>query len=392
MPGKARAKEFMAVDFGDALRTVRQEVGAADFLAVPSPEELKAIYDRGFRGLKPETTTADDKKRFRNMISAMPDLYTAFPWCKGLGKNRLLCPWTAILQLDPQWGGDDAQERGDCTVHGTAHAAAIDYGCDALFGETTYKGRLACENIYRSRGFNGDGWSCEAPCSYIGPDGSGGLLYRKVWEGGGQSVDLSKYNSSWEGNGGAGVPSWMEEESRKNKVKLVIPITDPDLYFDALAAGGGINVCSGQGFSSDTDEWGVASAQGSWSHSMAHTGGDNRDTTTQKYGTPLGGIQQSWGAWNTQNGVPPGAPKSPVGMFYAKMSVIAGRMLGDDSFALFGVQGWERHDWQAFDVTEYRDKLLEHLRDSTVQDRYEARAKKALEHAEKVAAEGFQVV
>lgn len=384
-----RPKDFTTVSFNEALAAVRGGPSISAFYTIPSPQELHAIYSRGFQGVRPETQSSESKKRFKDMMASMPNLYDTFKWAKDFGKGKLITPYVSILKLDPEWGGDDAQERGDCTVHGTAHAAAIDYGNDALFGETKYKGRLCCENIYRSRGFSGDGWSCESPCQYIGPDGAGGLLWRQVWSSGSESVDLSKYNSSWEGNGRAGVPAWMEAESKKNKVKWVIPITNPQLYRDALSIGFGINVCSGQGFSSNTDENGLANAQGSWSHSMAHTGCDDRDWAHQKYGDMIGGIQQSWGKWNSQNGKPPESPDMPIGMFYAKMSVIANRMLGDDSFALCSVYGWERQDWHAFDVTDYKDALVTHLRNSTTTDYYEARAKKLLELSEKVAAEGF---
>jgi len=387
-------KDFVGVDFKECLTRVRSAPPASAFLTVPSPQELHAIYSRGFQGVNPDLTMPEDKKKFRTMMAAMPSLYEAFPWCKGLGKDKLLCPYAAIHKLYPEWGGQDAQERGDCTVHGTYNAAALDYGIDALFGETKFKGPLACENIYRSRGFSGDGWSCEAPCTYVGPAGKGGFLYRQVWTNGTESVDLSRYNSSWEGNGRAGVPAWMETESQKCKVKLVIPITNPDEYFDALAIGFGINVCSGQGFSSSTDEFGVANAQGSWSHSMAHTGGDNRPTTVKKYGNGgIGGIQQSWGKWNSQSGRPADSPPMPVGMFYGKMSVIAGRMLGDDSFALCGVWGWDRVNWEAFNVTDefnavdYKRALIEHLNDSTVNQYYVERAKWLEGITEKIAAE-----
>jgi hypothetical protein len=186
----------------------------------------------------------------------------------------------------------------------------------------------------------------------------------------------------------------MEAESQKNKVKLVIPITTAEEYRDVFAMGMGINVCSGQGFSSETDENGVARAQGSWSHSMAHTACIDTDWAHSKYGDMIGGIQQSWGKWNTQSGKPQGSPDMPIGMFYSKMNTVLSMLEGEDSFALCGVWGWERSSWEAFvTIDEYRDKLLTHLRNSTTQDYYKTRSEKLAEKIEEAVDCGlFQTV
>jgi hypothetical protein len=381
----ARYKDFVGVDFHAALAAVRGGGPAAAYQGKPTPAELHAVYARGFQGIQPDRPP-EVKRRFGEMMQAMPALYDAFPWAKGLGDGKVNCPYIACLMFMPEWGGDDAQERGDCTVHGTAHAGAIDYCLDAAFGETKFMGPLACENIYRSRGYNGDGWSCEEPCLYVGPEGKGGFLYRQVWKdpAGSQSVDLSRYNSSWEGNGSAGTPSWMEALSQQNKVKYVIPIKTAEEYRDCLAAGFGINVCSGQGFSDSTDEWGVARAQGSWSHSMAHTACIATAAAKQKYGDQIGGIQQSWGKnWNTQSGKPEGSPQMAGGMFYSRMNTVMSMVSGEDSFGLCGLKGWQREAWQRFDIADYKQDLMAHLKDSAVQDRYEARAKWLQEQIQK---------
>lgn len=381
-------KPFVMSSFNEALAAVRGGPPASAFYTGPSPEELHIIYARGFRGIKPETQTFEQKQKFKDFIAAQPALYDIFPWAKGIGKGKLSAPYLAILHFVSTWGGDEAQERGDCTVHGAANGCETDRANDALFGETVWNGRLCKENIYRSRGYNGDGWSCEAPCMYVGPEGKGGLLVRKVYNGpNGESVDLSRYNSSWEGNGKAGVPSWMEEESRKSKVKWVIPIPGMEEYRDAIAIGFGINVCSGQGYSSTTDDWGVANAQGSWSHAMSHQMCDDREEARKKYADMIGYIQQQWGKWNTQNGMPPGITKFPVGMFGSRANTIASMLKGQDSFAMCGVWGWERTGWEAFDTTG----LVKHLRSSTVQDYYKHRHEQMQEFVEKCASEFLAV-
>lgn len=383
-------KAFVDFSFEESLATVRGgRVGPDQFFVGATPQELHAIYSRGFRGVRKETQTPEQKVRFQKFIAAQPSLYEIFPWAKGIGKGKLSCPYFAILHFSPSFGGDEAQDGGDCTVHGTANACETDHANDALFGETTYQGRLCKENIYRYRGRNSDGWSCEEPCWYVGPEGPGGLLYRKVYTSpdGKTSVDLSKYNYSWARNGSAGVPSWMEAESKKNKVKWVIPIRNMEEYRDAIAIGFGINICSGQGFSSTSDDWGVCAAQGSWSHSMSHQACDDRDATRAKYGDLVGWIQQQWGAWMNRKGLPPGVSTMPVGMFGSRARTILSMLNGQDSFAMCGVWGWERTGWEAFDVTE----LTQHLRNSTTQDYYKTRQEKSQEFVEKCYDEMFLV-
>lgn len=390
----SRPKDFVGVEFQEALAAVRGTTQAMSFVAVPTPEELLAVYNRGFQGVRPDTTTPEQKTRWRTMMAAMPSLYDIFPWAHGLGKGKINCSYTAIWSLDPDWGGRDPQERGDCTVHGTRNGGSIDYAIDAIFGEAKFMGPLAVENIYRYRGRNGDGWSCEAPCTIVGPDGPGGLLYRTVYSNPSnpnEQVDLSKYNPSWEGDGVSGCPKWLEEISRQNKVKWVIPIRTAEEYRDAIALGFGINVCSGQGFASSTDENGVAKASGSWSHAMAHVACIDTDWARNKYSDMIGGIQQSWGNWNKINGKPEGSPNMPIGMFYAKMAPILDMLSGDDSYAMCGVWGFDRTSWEAFvstdmPIKEFGVQLADRLRNSTTQDYYKQRSE-WLEESVKKAAE-----
>jgi hypothetical protein len=373
-------KAFVGVSFEDALTTVRGGPPSSAFYALPSPYELNLIYSRGFQGVRPETVTPEQKKLIGEARAATPKLYDIFPWAKGLGKGRLSVPYTMCMKLIEGWGGLFPQVQGDCTVHDTEHAAEIDYCADCLWGETAFKGPIAFENIYRSRGYDGDGWSCEAPAYYIGPQGKGGMLYRKVYEGpNGEKVDLTKYNSAWQSKGRAGVPSWIEEESRKNKAKWIPPIENMDEYRDAIALGFGVSFCSGQGYEDETDEFGVASPRGSWSHAMCHPGCDDRPWAHTKYGGMLGMIQNSWGKWNEINGQPEGAPPLSPGSFWTKASGIA-RLIDGDQFAICSVWGWDRTNWEAFSVIELQD----HMRNSTTQDYYKVRSEQIAEFTKKV--------
>ena len=372
----AVAKRFTHSSFNEALATIRGATPAAAFYTLPTPAELHSLYRFGFRGIRPENATHEQKDNYKTLMAAMPRLYDVFPWARGLGKGKLSLPYLAVLKFSPTWGGDEAQTRGSCTVHSTANSGEVDHANDAAFGETKYMGRLVKENIYRSRGFSSDGWSCTAPATYVGPTGRGGFLYRKLYTGpNGEKVDFTKFSrdtENWAGNGRAGVPKWLEEESAKNKAKWIIPITTMEEYRDAIALGFGISICSGQGFSATTDEYGVAMPEGSWSHAMAHAGCDDRPWAHTKYGDLIGLDIQSWGRWNKQNGMPEGVKTMPIGSFWIKANTIANKMLGEDDVAICNVYGWERAGWEAFDTLE----LKKHLANSTTQDYYKNRAEK----------------
>lgn len=381
----ARPKDFMGVSFEQALVRVRGGDNSALFMGVPTPDELRAIYGRGFQGIVKDNVPFEVKAKYNQTRAAMPSLYDIFPWAKGLGKGKISAPYLAAVMLIKGWGGLYAQVQGDCTVHGTEHASEIDYCNDCIWGEAKFMGPIAFENIYRSRGFNGDGWSCEAPCMYVGPEGDGGFLYRKVYEGpNGEKVDLTDYNSSWQSAGRSGVPAWLEEISRKNKAKWIIPIKNMEEYRDALALGFGINFCSGQAWKSSTDDYGVATPSGSWSHAMAHVACNDTDWAHQKYGDLIGMIQNSWGKWNTINGHPEGAPELSPGSFYTKAASIA-RLLDGDQFAVCSVWGWERTGWEVFNAGELKD----HLRGSTVQDYYKYRSEQIQELTERALSENL---
>lgn len=390
-------KQFVRSSFEEALASLRkidttEGLYADGFYAGPTPEELEEIYSKGFLGVNPDNITVEEKQECKDFMASMPALYEIFPWAKGIGKGKVNAPYLATLKFAPTWGGDEAQTRGSCVSHGCVNAAEIDHGNDALHGETEWKGRLVKEALYRARGYNTDGWYCEAAAKYIGPNGKGGLLYRKSYEGpNGESVDFSNFSSQteqWAGPGKSGVPAWLEEQAKKNSVKWVIPITTMEEYRDALAIGFGINVCSGYGYSKTTDEFGVASKSGSWAHAMAHAACIDTDWASKKYGNMLGLIIQSWGRWNKQNGKPEGAPAMPVGSFYVTGNNVAGMLKGGDSFALCGLWGFERVDWEAFTPVMLRD----HFKQSDVSDYYKARQEKAAEEVVKSLDEGFMAL
>lgn len=302
-------------------------------------------------------------------------LYEAFPWLTpGTGRGKKLMPYKAALSLDPTWGGDEAQTRGSCVSHATRNAAMVDYGNDVFFGETTWKGRLCTENIYRHRGYDRDGWYCKAASAKIEANGSSGLLFRDRYvnpDNPRDVVDLSKFSSSterWAGNGSAGVPQWLAKKEQENQAALCIPITTIEEYCDALYLGFGINICSGYGFSSSCDEYGYARPSGSWSHAMKHGGADDSDWARQRYRDGIGMVMQSWGPWNNQRGdkMPPGFDIVPIGSFFAPFSTIA-KMIASDAYAVCQVDGWDRNipinDFVK--CSTFQDKIQQRLTERT---------------------------
>ncbi|MCA9179357.1 MAG: hypothetical protein KDB14_33095 [Planctomycetales bacterium] len=386
-------KRFTGVDFRDALIKLRgvEHVGtvesADDFLTAPTPEELHAIYSDGFIGASPDFITFEERNEVKDYLASMPRLYDVFPWARGIGKGKLNAPFLACLHFSPSWGGDEAQTRGSCVSHSNTNAAEIDHANDALHGETVYKGRMCKENIYRARGYNGDGWYCSPAAKYVGPGGQGGFLVRDRYESPtGEVVDLSEFSratENWAGQGSRGCPEWLEAIARRNQCKWIIPINSMEEYRDSMALGFGVSVCSGYGYSSETDSSGVARQTGSWAHAMAHACCDDTPWANQKYGGMLGLIIQSWARWNRQNGKFDGLPSMPVGSFGARGNDVA-KMIRSDSFALAGLYGWERIGWEAFDVTA----LTDHLQSSDVQDFYKARQERSAEFATKCRDEG----
>jgi hypothetical protein len=106
-----------------------------------------------------------------------------------------------------------------------------------------------------------------------------------------------------------------------------------------LASGYGVFNCSGLGFESTRDENGVSRQRGSWSHSQAFLGYDDRPETIKKYGQALVHWQNSWSAFNS-------GPRSvmgttlliPNGSYWALAETID----RCQCIALSSVAGWPR--------------------------------------------------
>lgn len=337
----------------------------------PTPQELNNIYSKGFVGASPSMVVTDQRHMVDESIKSRLSLYEAFPWLKpGTGRGKRHMPYHAALSLDTSWGGDEAQTVGSCVSHGCRNAAMVDYGVDAVYGETSWQGRICTENIYRHRGKNSHGWWCSAAAATVEAEGPGGFLYRKDY---GQGVDLSKFSRAteqWATNGSAGVPGWLRVIEQENQSAFCIAIRTIEEYLDALYLGFGINICSGKGFSSTCDKYGYARPSGGWNHAMAHVGADDTDWARKNYGGMTGLVMQSWGRWNNQDGTkcPPDFKFVPIGSFFAPESSIRS-MITSDSYAICQVEGWDR----TLPASEY-------VKSSTFVDKIQLRLKEVEKH------------
>jgi len=268
-----------------------------DFWSVglaPEPHEIQRIYESGFVG---STCLPPD------LVFETKDFYTAFPFAKGIGSGKICNPWRAASALDPGWVGDpdESQQLGGCVGQGVTNAGTIDYSVDALYGETTFEGRLAPEANYRSRGYNSQGANCQQLAEWITRDGPGGLLPRKKYTSpdGSETVDLTRYNPSWATRGSSGVPRWLAEIAAKCKAS-VYRCSSPEAVRDAIAIGFGVLACGGEGYSSTRNEDGVAAQRGSWAHAKLISGYDGSGEMVRKYGG-LGLFlwMHDWGPWNS---------------------------------------------------------------------------------------------
>lgn len=372
----SRPRPYTNWDWNEALNNERGVRGTHGLLATeqpePTPDELNAVYSKGFIGASPRKVPQHERAAVIQAKASRVSLYEAFPWLKrGVGRGKKLMPYQASLSLDTSWGGDESQTTGSCVSHGCRNSAMCDYGVDVVFGETEWKGRICTENIYRHRGKNSQGWWCSAAASTIEVGGKGGLLYRKKYESpdGRDSVDLTRFSSrteQWASNGSAGVPQWLRDIEDDNQAAFCIAITSIEEYLDAMYLGFGLNVCSGYGFSSSCDEYGFARQSGSWSHAMAHVGADDSEWAHQRYGDGIGLVMQSWGRWNNQDGrkCPDGFGIVPIGSFFASFKTIR-KMIASDSYATCQVTGWDRRQpiQKYVQSSEFSDRIHERIKE-----------------------------
>ncbi len=328
-----------------------------------SPDELIAQYDAGAAGVwkDPEATA-----EFETLIVGSGGELDGGQVCSdnglaGAGEGRLVIPFVFVLQLLPGCWPGAAQQRGDCVSHSTKNAALLTLCCDVVSGkpdeETGHieglpeidpvgvtQGALSTEAIYWYRGYNGDGWSCEAAATVAIKKSA--LWPRRDYPELG--INLTRYSGSLAGKyGRSAPPSEITTFGQKHLIRTATRISTFEQVRDMLANGYGITTCGGEGFSSVRDENGVSRRKGSWSHALAFIGADDRPEIIKLYGEPLVLVLNSWGKWNSGPRRIYGTQIDiPEGSFWARWSDVRRRSM----LAFSGANGWPTKKLPPFDL------------------------------------------
>ena len=302
-----------------------------------SPKTILDAYENGLVG------SYCDKDELDQLLGELkhPLFSVAAHNLYGTGEGKVSLPFKSLLKFDPGFGPAEAQKTGDCVSHSTRNAVDITRAVEIDNGEAEdFVARGATEGIYGFRGHSGQGMTCGASARFVST--SGGILIRKKYS----FADLSKYNVKVGMNWGRpGVPKEVREEASKHQVKTVSMVHTIEAARDAIANGYAISVCSGQGFSSRRDKYGIANPKGSWAHAMAWIGCDD---SKEVYNETLFLVQNSWGAWNDG----PRRLDQPEGSFWIRESVAAKMLRADGAFVFSNVDGFKPRKLDYSVITE----------------------------------------
>lgn len=318
-----------------------------------SPKEVIELYEAGFAGA---TYDPAEVEALHAEIAASGGTINAATAAKandweGSHEGKLVAHFQHVEAAYPGCWPGPAQQRGDCVSHGGKNARLYTMVCEvvaALPDEVSGKveglpvvsaagiksGVLSTEASYWFRGHGGDGWQC-ASDARVAIKNAGCVVRRDYPEAG---VDLTSYSGSLAGKYGRSAPPANIRDALDNN--LIRTATEADTFEevrDLLGNGYGVNSCGSEGFSNKRDENGVSKRSGSWAHSMAIIGADDRDLIKQKYGEGLLLVLNSWGRWNSGPRRILGTTIDiPEGSFWVRWSDHKRR-----SFTAFsGVNGW----------------------------------------------------
>lgn len=276
----------------------------------------------------------------------------------GIGKDKLTATWMHVEKQFPGCWPGPAQVVGDCVSFGCRNCALTTLACelesekpDEVTGKIEGKpevpsegikqGVLSTEAIYwwryeRMGPRSMDGWTCPDAAKHVTTNS--GLWLRKDYPEFG--FNLTNYSA---GNIrkylGRNPPDNVRDYGRNHLIRTATKVSGFEQVRDFLAAGYGVFFCSGVGWESTRNEDGVSSPRGSWAHSQALVGADDRPETVRKYGEPLICILNSWARWNRGPRKVLGTSlEIPHGAYWTKASILS-RM---SCIALSSVAGWPR--------------------------------------------------
>lgn len=275
---------------------------------------------------------------------------------KGKGKLTMLFP--AVEEIFPGCFPGPPQLTGDCVSRAAANCLLVSIGMeiaderpDEVSGLVegppdipelgVRQGVVSSESIWAWRGYDRDGWICSKAAQVAGEQG---FLVRKPYPE--LSIDLTKYTEQTIRLGGSRRPSdkWLAE-SKQYIARTATILNSREQVRDFLFAGFCVMNCSSLGFERTRNEDGVSRQIGTWHHAQIFHSYDDRPETIQKYGEPLVGWQNSWGAWNTGPRRVRGTNIDlPPGGFWARASTID----QCQCIALSSVAGWPRRKHTTF--------------------------------------------
>lgn len=322
--------------------------------ALPAAEIVK-MYEAGYAGVWDDPA---EKEKLHSLIRSDGGVVKgheaahANGWADS-GKGKLIATWTHVEKCFPGCWPGAAQERGDCVSHGQKNANMTTVACEIIAAkpdEATGKvegipeiptagiteGAFSSEWLYWWRGYNGDGWSCQASAQVSIKHGM--MLKMSYPELG---IDLTNYSGSLAGKyGSRSPPAEMDAVGKQHLIRTATELETFEEVRDFLANGYGEQSCGSEGYASSRDENGVSRRRGSWAHSMAYIGADDRAETHAKYGGPLVLIMNSWGKWNSGPRAVLNAPglQIPEGSFWTPWSDCKNRYV----VAMSSAAGWPR--------------------------------------------------
>lgn len=317
-------------------------------------DEVISLYERGYAGAYHEP---EEREAFADEVRAHLGNMDGAAICHDYqlaesGAGKLSLPFVFAEKIAPGLFPGIAQQRGDCVSRDEANACAITILCEIYAGlvdevsgkveelptlpaDGILNGVVSSEWLYWWRGYNGDGWSCDAAARVSMRHG---ILLRQEYPDLG--IDLTRYSGGLAGRYGAKAPPEnFDAVGREHPIRTATRGTSFEVIRDLIANGYGCSSCGGEGFSSTRDANGVSSRRGGWSHAMAYIGVDDRPEIHRLYGGPLILVQNSWGVWNsgprrilgTTIDIPPGS-------FWARWADVRNRYVVARSSAA----GWPR--------------------------------------------------
>lgn len=231
--------------------------------------------------------------------------------------------WKQVLGNYPDY---PAQQIGDCTSFGSAHAIDLIQCVQITLGHKREEFKEICtEAIY--------GMGREIAGMLGGGDGCfGSAVAKAVLQGTVPREVVGAYSGQRARQWGAqGVPNDIKQKAKEHPIKSVALVATIDDLAAALSNGYPVTVASNQGFTLTRDFDGLCQPHGHWGHQMALVGIRRRNGRRHVL------ILQSWGPT-----VPSGplTDEQPSFSFWADESVVASMLAVQDSWAYSTFEGF----------------------------------------------------